>query len=83
MEKYLLYINGEFKEGSTGKSFISYNPAEGYEVAEIAEATVEDDKAEIDEERNEFDSGVWSDKSLPWRILRLQIPNTRAGIREA
>lgn len=63
MEKYLLYINGEFKEGSTGKSFISYNPADGSEVAEIAEATVEDAKAAIDAARNAFDSGVWSDKS--------------------
>ena len=63
MEKYLLYINGEFKEGSTGKTFISYNPADGSEVAEIAEATVEDAKAAIDAARNAFDSGVWSEKS--------------------
>jgi acyl-CoA reductase-like NAD-dependent aldehyde dehydrogenase len=63
MEKYLLYINGEFKEGSTGKTFISYNPADGSEVAEIAEATVDDAKAAIDAARNAFDSGVWSEKS--------------------
>ncbi len=63
MEKYLLYINGEFKEGSTGKTFISNNPADGSEVAEIAEATVEDAKAAIDAARNAFDNGVWSGKS--------------------
>lgn len=63
MEKYLLYINGEFKEGSTGKTFISHNPADGSEVAEIAEATVEDAKAAIDAARNAFDNGVWSGKS--------------------
>ena len=60
MEKYLLYINGEFKEGSTGKYFKSINPADGSEIAEIAEATVEDAKAAIDAARNAFDSGVWS-----------------------
>lgn len=60
MEKYLLYINGEFKEGSTGKYFKSINPADGSEIAEIAEATVDDAKAAIDAARNAFDSGVWS-----------------------
>lgn len=60
MEKYLLYINGEFKEGSTGKYFKSINPADGSEIAEIAEATIDDAKAAIDAARNAFDSGVWS-----------------------
>lgn len=59
MEKYLLYINGEFKEGSTGKYFKAINPADGSEIAEIAEATVDDAKAAIDAARNAFDSGVW------------------------
>jgi acyl-CoA reductase-like NAD-dependent aldehyde dehydrogenase len=60
MEKYLLYINGEFKEGSTGKYFKSINPADGSEIAEIAEATIDDAKAAIDAARNVFDSGIWS-----------------------
>ena len=63
MEKYLLYINGEFKEGSTGKYFKAINPADGSEIAEIAEATVDDAKAAIDAARNAFDSGVWSEMS--------------------
>ena len=63
MEKYLLYINGEFKEGSTGKFFKAINPADGSEIAEIAEATVDDAKAAIDAARNAFDSGVWSEMS--------------------
>lgn len=63
MEKYLLYINGEFKEGSTGKFFKAVNPADGSEIAEIAEATVDDAKDAIDAARNAFDSGVWSGKT--------------------
>ncbi len=63
MEKYLLYINGEFKEGSKGKFFKAINPADGSEIAEIAEATVDDAKDAIDAARNAFDNGVWSNKS--------------------
>jgi acyl-CoA reductase-like NAD-dependent aldehyde dehydrogenase len=61
MEKYLLYIDGKFRESSDKKTFISYNPADGSEVAELALATVKDAKDAIDAARKTFDSGVWSD----------------------
>lgn len=60
MEKYLLYIDGEFREASDGGTFQAYNPATGESIAEIARATVEDTQAAIDAARTAFDSGVWS-----------------------
>ncbi len=61
MEKYLLYIGGEFCEASDGKVFKAMNPANGEVIAEISEATVDDTRAAIDSARKAFDSGVWSE----------------------
>ncbi len=60
MEKYLLYINGEFRESSDGKTFDAVNPANGEVIAKISEATIEDAKAAVKSARDAFDSGVWS-----------------------
>ncbi|HRE41123.1 MAG TPA: aldehyde dehydrogenase family protein [Ignavibacteria bacterium] len=59
MEKYQLYINGEFRNSSDGKTYISVNPSDGSEVAEIPKATVQDAKDAIKAARDSFDSGVW------------------------
>jgi len=61
MEKYLLYINGEFRESSDGKTFDAINPAKGEVIAKVSEATIEDTRAAIKSARDAFDSGVWSD----------------------
>lgn len=61
MEKYLLYINGQFRESSDGGTFNAVNPANGEVIAQIAKATVEDTRSAIDAARNTFDSGVWSE----------------------
>ncbi|MEO6694573.1 MAG: aldehyde dehydrogenase family protein, partial [Ignavibacteria bacterium] len=61
MEKYLLYINGEFRESSDGKTFDAVNPATGEVIAQVAQATIDDTKAAIDAARKTFDSGVWSE----------------------
>ncbi|MBK7253286.1 MAG: aldehyde dehydrogenase family protein [Ignavibacteria bacterium] len=61
MEKYLLYINGEFRESSDGKTFDAINPANGEVIAKVSEATIEDTRAAIKSARDAFDSGVWSD----------------------
>ncbi|MBE2256350.1 MAG: aldehyde dehydrogenase [Ignavibacteria bacterium] len=63
MEKYQLYINGEFRDSSDGKTYISYNPADGSEVAEICKATVQDAIDAIKSARDSFDSGVWRNQS--------------------
>ena len=61
MEKYLLYINGEFRESSDGKTYDAINPANGEVIAKVSEATIEDTRAAIKSARDAFDSGVWSD----------------------
>ena len=61
MEKYLLYINGEFRESSDGKTFDAINPANGEVIAKVSEATIEDTRDAIKSARDAFDSGVWSD----------------------
>ncbi len=61
MEKYLLYINGEFRESSDSKTFDAINPANGEVIAKVSEATIEDAKAAINSAREAFNSGVWSE----------------------
>ncbi len=44
LQKYQLLINGQWQDGSSGKTFISTNPATGEKLAELAEA----DKKDVD-----------------------------------
>jgi aldehyde dehydrogenase (NAD+) len=60
MEKYLLYIHGEFRKSSDGQTFDAVNPATEEVFAKVSKATVEDAKDAIDAARKAFDSGVWS-----------------------
>ncbi len=60
MEKYLLFINGEFQESSDGKTFDAVNPATEEVLAKVSRATVQDAKDAVDAARKAFDSGVWS-----------------------
>lgn len=59
MEKYLLYINGEFRESSDGKTFDAVNPADNEVIAKVSEATINDAKAAVSAARKSFDSGIW------------------------
>lgn len=61
MEKYLLYINGEFKKSSDGQTFDAVNPATEEVFAKIFKANAADARDAVDAARNAFDSGVWSD----------------------
>ncbi|MDQ3020296.1 MAG: aldehyde dehydrogenase family protein [Bacteroidota bacterium] len=61
MEKYLLFINGEFKESSDGQTFDAVNPATEEVFAQVSKATIEDTRKAVDAARNAFESGVWSD----------------------
>ena len=42
MEVKKLFIDGQWTEGSSGKTFKSINPSNGEVLAEIAEASVDD-----------------------------------------
>ena len=61
MEKYLLYINGEFRESSDRQTFDAVNPATEEAIAKISKATLQDTHDAISAARNAFDSGIWSD----------------------
>jgi acyl-CoA reductase-like NAD-dependent aldehyde dehydrogenase len=60
LEKYLLYINGEFRNSSDDRAFDAVNPADGTVFATIAHASIQDTKDAIDSARHAFDSGVWN-----------------------
>jgi succinate-semialdehyde dehydrogenase / glutarate-semialdehyde dehydrogenase len=50
----MLYINGEWQKSKTGGTFVSYNPANGERIDEIADGTKEDAKRAIDAAHEAF-----------------------------
>jgi NAD-dependent aldehyde dehydrogenases len=60
MDKYLLYINGEFREALNKEYFDSVNPADDSVNAQISKGTVEDVKDAIVAAREAFDDGRWT-----------------------
>ena len=65
VEKFLsgkkhLYINGEFVESKSQKTFESYNPATGEVLAHVFEAGPEDIDLAVEAARKAFDEGSWS-----------------------
>ncbi len=65
INKYKLYINGEFRDTAEMQKII--NPATGEVIAEVAMASAKDAEAAIDAARNAFDSGLWTKVSLEER----------------
>lgn len=62
MELKKMYIDGEWVEGSEGKTFQSINPATGEVIAEIAEASVEDARKAIAAAKKSFyETREWRD----------------------
>lgn len=65
VEKFLqgtkkLYINGQFVESKSGKTFNTYNPATGEVLATVYEAQAEDIDEAVKAARKAFDEGPWS-----------------------
>jgi acyl-CoA reductase-like NAD-dependent aldehyde dehydrogenase len=60
LDKYLLYINGEFRNSSDDRTFDAVNPADETVFATIAHASIQDTKDAIESARHAFDSGVWN-----------------------
>ncbi|MDZ5474520.1 aldehyde dehydrogenase family protein [Bacillus sp. 31A1R] len=65
VEKFLsgkkkLYINGEFVESTSQKTFDTYNPATGEVLATVFEAGPEDIDKAVRAARKAFDEGPWS-----------------------
>jgi acyl-CoA reductase-like NAD-dependent aldehyde dehydrogenase len=59
MTHYQLFINGEFVESTSKKTFESINPYNQEVVATVARANVEDTRAAISAARSAFDKGPW------------------------
>lgn len=55
-----LYINGEFVESVSKKTFSTPNPATGEKLADVYEADKEDISLAVHAARNAFDNGPWS-----------------------
>ncbi|WP_028393065.1 aldehyde dehydrogenase family protein [Bacillus cihuensis] len=55
-----LYINGEFVESISKKTFSTPNPATGEKLADVYEADKEDINLAVHAARNAFDNGPWS-----------------------
>ncbi len=59
-KKYLLYIDGEFREGAKKESFPVINPADESIVGLAATGMVEDAEAAVQAAKRAFYSGAWS-----------------------
>jgi len=54
-----LFINGQFRDALSGKTFASINPATGQVIARVAEAGPEDVEDAVAAARQAFDEGPW------------------------
>ena len=57
--QYKLFINGEWRDASSGKTFRSADPFTGEDWAELPEGDVADVEAAIDAARAAFEDGWW------------------------
>ncbi|OQR66097.1 retinal dehydrogenase 1-like, partial [Tropilaelaps mercedesae] len=58
-----LFINGEFVDAQSGKTFATYNPATGKKICDVAEASKEDVDKAVAAARAAFDA------TAPWRKM--------------
>lgn len=65
--KKKLFINGEFVESTSGKTFETFNPATGEVLATVYEAGPEDIDLAVKAARKAFDEGPWSKMSAASR----------------
>src|SRR5579862_6967759 len=59
MQRYLMYINGEFAESRSGSRFPVLDPSTEEIIAEVPDAREEDIDAAVQSARAAFDSGPW------------------------
>ena len=69
-----MFINGQWVDAASGKTFPVYNPATGESIVQVAEGEKEDIDRAVKAARKAFDSGVWRDLTpsergkVIWRI---------------
>jgi len=72
-----MLINGEWVESASGKTFATYNPADGSELAQVAEGEAEDINRAVAAARKAFDEGPWANtppnvrSKLLWKLSEL------------
>src|SRR5690625_6412557 len=62
-----LFINGEFVESISGKTFKTYNPATGDVLAHVSEAQSEDVDKAVTAAKDAFEKGPWATMSAAKR----------------
>ncbi len=63
IEKYKMYINGQWVDAESGATFDVINPANSQLIAKVAKGDKKDARKAIDCARGSFDSGAWSKKT--------------------
>ena len=64
LQRYQMYIDGQWVDSGDGRSFTSLNPATGDDWAEIPEATAADVERAVEAAHRAFSEGPWA-KALP------------------
>ena len=72
MENYKLFINGEFVDAASGKTFEAIDPGTEQPIATVAQAGKADVEAAIAAARKAFDSGIWSGLAPAARLAKIQ-----------
>ena len=57
------FINGEFIDAQSGRTFEDINPATGKNITDVARCDADDVDKAVAAARSSFESGTWSDKS--------------------
>ncbi len=72
-----MFVNGQWEEAASGKTFPSYNPATGEVLAKVAEGDREDIDRAVRAARKAFESGPWPEMTssergrLMWKLSDL------------
>ncbi len=72
MDKYQLFIDGQFVNAASGEMFETCDPGTGLPIATVARAGAADAEAAIAAARRAFDSGVWSGLTPAARMAKVQ-----------
>lgn len=72
MESYKLFINGQFVDAESGKTFETIDPGTGAMIATVPKAGAADAEAAIAAARKAFDSGIWSGLTPAARMAKIQ-----------
>jgi aldehyde dehydrogenase (NAD+) len=72
MEQYKLFINGEFVDAASGKTFETIDPGTEAPIATVAQAGKADAEKAIAAARKAFDRGDWSGLTPQARVAKVQ-----------